>query len=219
MHNKFSLSFGISFVIVGILNIFFETDNTVLFALSISAVLFSIINIVTTKYKLEYLYTIPFVVLVAILCYNNYFNENGTFVNLVNSKITNILTFISFGTLFISEYIKSYKEKAKERMANMMINDEIFNYSSLILKLVNDYLKALIEKKITLDKENNSFIKKIEELCQEKGKQAMIANDLLKMEKNYFSIQEFMKIYEKNNDTINLEKQMSEIVKKNHDKA
>ena len=214
MHNKFSLSFGISFIIVGALNIFFETDNTVLFALSISAVLFSIINIITTKYKLEFLYIIPFVVLVAILCYNSCFSRNNLFVNIVNSKITNILTFISFGSLFISEYIKTYVERKKERITNIMINNEIFNYSTLILKLINDYLEVLISKKIILDEEHKEFLSKIETLCREKGKQANITHDLLKMKKDHFSIHDFSEIYEKNNDVINLEKQLKEIEQK-----
>ena len=46
MNNKMSLSFGISLVVVGILNFWFETTNIILFGLSISALLFSLIEIV-----------------------------------------------------------------------------------------------------------------------------------------------------------------------------
>ena len=40
MNNKFALSFGISLVIVGLLNIFFETSNIILFGLSVSTTIF-----------------------------------------------------------------------------------------------------------------------------------------------------------------------------------
>ena len=74
MNNKFALSFGISLVIVGLLNIFFETSNIILFGLSVSTTIFSIMNMFEPKIsnkKLELLYIIPFVLLVSIFCYSN----------------------------------------------------------------------------------------------------------------------------------------------------
>ena len=49
MNNKFALSFGISLVIVGLLNIFFETSNIILFGLSVSTTIFSIMNMFEPK--------------------------------------------------------------------------------------------------------------------------------------------------------------------------
>ena len=49
MNNKFALSFGISLVIVGLLNIFFETSNIILFGLSVSTTIFSIMNMFEHK--------------------------------------------------------------------------------------------------------------------------------------------------------------------------
>lgn len=100
MNNKFALSFGISLVIVGLLNIFFETSNIILFGLSVSTTIFSIMNMFEPKIsnkKLELLYIIPFVLLVSIFCYCNLLMKIEIIWNIVNSKITNILTFISFG--------------------------------------------------------------------------------------------------------------------------
>lgn len=105
MNNKFALSFGISLVIVGLLNIFFKTSNIILFGLSVSTTIFSIMNMLEPKIsnkKLELLYIIPFVLLVSIFCYSNSLMKIEIIWNIVNSKITNILTFISFGFLFIS---------------------------------------------------------------------------------------------------------------------
>ena len=138
MNNKFALSFGISLVIVGLLNIFFETSNIILFGLSVSTTIFSIMNMLEPKIsnkKLELLYIIPFVLLVSIFCYSNSLMKIEIISNIVNSKITNILTFISFGFLFISEFI-NYKN-ARNQYINFqmaMINDNL-QYSALILGL------------------------------------------------------------------------------------
>ena len=83
-----------------ILNIFFETSNIILFGLSVTTTIFSIMNMFEPKIsnkKLELLYIIPFVLLVSIFCYSNSLMKIEIIWNIVNSKITNILTFISFG--------------------------------------------------------------------------------------------------------------------------
>lgn len=207
MNNKFSLSFGIAFIIVGLLNIFFETNNAVLFALSISATAFSIINVITAyNNKLDILYIIPFALLISILCYNNSLSNNTIFINIINSKVTNIITFISFGSLFISEYIKLHIAKLKDRISNYKICIEIINYSSLILELINKYLSTLLEKKIIIDEESKQFLSQIDTLCKEKAKQSKITAELLDMKKDAFNIDEFNNIYVNNNDIINIEK-------------
>ena len=207
MNNKFSLSFGIAFIIVGLLNIFFETNNAVLFALSISATAFSIVNVITAyKNKLDILYIIPFALLISILCYNNSLSKNTIFINIINSKVTNIITFISFGTLFISEYIKLYIAKLKDRISNYKICIEIINYSSLILELINKYLSTLLEKKIIIDEESKQFLSQIDTLCKEKARQSKITAELLDTKKDAFNIDEFNNIYVNNNDIINIEK-------------
>ena len=97
MNNKFALSFGISLMLVGLLNIFFETSNIILFGLSVSTIIFSIINLIVPKVKnerAEFLYIIPFVLLVTIFCYSNSLINNPVIIIIINSKITNILTFI-----------------------------------------------------------------------------------------------------------------------------
>lgn len=207
MNNKFSLSFGIAFIIVGLLNIFFETNNAVLFALSISAAAFSIVNVITAyKNKLDILYIIPFALLISILCYNNSLSKNTIFINIINSKVTNIITFISFGSLFISEYIKLHIAKLKDRISNYKICIEIINYSSLILELINKYLSTLLEKKIIIDEESKQFLSQIDTLCKEKAKQSKITAELLDTKKDAFNIDEFNNIYVNNNDIINIEK-------------
>ena len=73
MKSKFALSFGISLIFIGGINFFLDTNNVILFGISLSAFIFSIISILfaTEIYeeKYEFLYIIPFVVMLSFLCY------------------------------------------------------------------------------------------------------------------------------------------------------
>ena len=207
MNNKFALSFGISLVIVGLLNIFFETSNIILFGLSVSTTIFSIMNMLEPKIsnkKLELLYIIPFVLLVSIFCYSNSLMKIEIIWNIVNSKITNILTFISFGFLFISEFI-NYKN-ARNQYINFqmaMINDNL-QYSALILGLQNEYLKSIIKNPGLIDIESKTFFNEIEKLCNEKIRLSQIDTELLEQNKGLFTIRDLNMVYQKYNDILDI---------------
>lgn len=207
MNNKFALSFGISLVIVGLLNIFFETSNIILFGLSVSTTIFSIMNMLEPKIrnkKLELLYVIPFVLLVSIFCYSNSLMKIEIISNIVNSKITNILTFISFGFLFISEFI-NYKN-AKNQYINFqmsMINDNL-QYSALILGLQNEYLQSITKKPSSIDIESKKFFNEIEKLCNEKIRLSKIDTELLEQNKGLFTIQDLNMVYQKYHDILDI---------------
>lgn len=207
MNNKFALSFGISLVIVGLLNIFFETSNIILFGLSVSTTIFSIMNMLEPKIsnkKLELLYIIPFVLLVSIFCYSNSLMKIEIISNIVNSKITNILTFISFGFLFISEFI-NYKN-ARNQYINFqmaMINDNL-QYSALILGLQNEYLKSIIKNPGLIDIESKKFFNEIEKLCNEKIRLSQIDTELLEQNKGLFTIRDLNMVYQKYNDILDI---------------
>ena len=207
MNNKFALSFGISLVIVGLLNIFFETSNIILFGLSVSTTIFSIMNMFEPKIsnkKLELLYIIPFVLLVSIFCYSNSLMKIEIISNIVNSKITNILTFISFGFLFISEFI-NYKN-ARNQYINFqmaMINDNL-QYSALILGLQNEYLKSIIKNRGLIDIESKKFFNEIEKLCNEKIRLSQIDTELLEQNKGLFTIRDLNMVYQKYHDILDI---------------
>lgn len=207
MNNKFALSFGISLVIVGLLNIFFETSNIILFGLSVSTTIFSIMNMFEPKIinkKLELLYVIPFVLLVSIFCYSNSLMKNEIISDVVNSKITNILTFISFGLLFISEFINY--NIAKNQYINFqmaMITDNL-QYSALLLGLQNEYLKSVTKNPSSIEIESKKFFDDIEKLCNEKIRLSRIDIELLEQKKGLFTIQDLNMVYQKHHDILDI---------------
>lgn len=207
MNNKFALSFGISLVIVGLLNIFFETSNIILFGLSVSTTIFSIMNMFEHKIinkKLELLYVIPFVLLVSIFCYSNSLMKNEIISDVVNSKITNILTFISFGLLFISEFINY--NNAKNQYINFqmaMITDNL-QYSALILGLQNEYLQSTTKNPSSMEIESKKFFDDIEKLCNEKIRLSRIDIELLEQNKGLFTIQDLNMVYQKHHDILDI---------------
>lgn len=207
MNNKFALSFGISLVIVGLLNIFFEKSNIILFGLSVSTTIFSIMNMFEHKIinkKLELLYVIPFVLLVSIFCYSNSLMKNEIISDVVNSKITNILTFISFGLLFISEFINY--NNAKKQYINFqmaMITDNL-QYSALILGLQNEYLQSITKNPSSMEIESKKFFDDIEKLCNEKIRLSRIDIELLEQNKGLFTIQDLNMVYQKHHDILDI---------------
>lgn len=222
MNNKFALSFGISLVIVGLLNIFFETSNIILFGLSVSTTIFSIMNMFEHKIinkKLELLYVIPFVLLVSIFCYSNSLMKNEIISDVVNSKITNILTFISFGLLFISEFINY--NNAKNQYINFqmaMITDNL-QYSALILGLQNEYLQSTTKNPSSIEIESKKFFDDIEKLCNEKIRLSRIDIELLEQNKGLFTIQDLNMVYQKHHDILDINgkiEKYNEKLKNNH---
>lgn len=222
MNNKFALSFGISLVIVGLLNIFFETSNIILFGLSVSTTIFSIMNMFEPKIinkKLELLYVIPFVLLVSIFCYSNSLMKNEIISDVVNSKITNILTFISFGLLFISEFINY--NIAKNQYINFqmaMITDNL-QYSALLLGLQNEYLKSVTKNPSSIEIESKKFFDDIEKLCNEKIRLSRIDIELLEQKKGLFTIQDLNMVYQKHHDILDINgkiKKYNEKIKNHH---
>lgn len=218
MNNKFALSFGISLMLVGLLNIFFETSNIILFGLSVSTIIFSIINLIVPKVKnerAEFLYIIPFVLLVTIFCYSNSLINNPVIIIIINSKITNILTFISFGVLFISEYYNHIKLKKQYLNAQMaMINDNL-EYSALILGLENECLNEIASDPKSMQVYYNKFFDQIGELCNEKVKLSKIDLELLAVSEGKIFIPQLNKIYQKYNKSLDVYGKMGEYYEKN----
>lgn len=217
MNNKFALSFGVSLVIVGFLNIFFETSNVILFGLSVSTTIFSIINMIVPNMKsnkAEFLYIVPFVLLISLFCYSNSLMKYPIVEGIVNGKITNVLTFISFGFLFISEYLNHKKNKMEQKNFEMLQVIQDYEYSNMILILINDYLENLKNRGIALDDESRNFLNQINDLCIEKSTLADIDTTLLKLNKEEYSMQDFNDSYKIHNDTINYEKMVNDHDKK-----
>lgn len=216
MNNKFSLSFGIALVFVGILNILLDTSNIILFGLSISTVLFSFINIIVVNFdfkKSEMLFIIPFVFLIFIFCYGDSLMKIDLLNRIINGKFTSVLTIISFGFLFISEFFNYKIDSYKEKYFEMKRIEDEYEYCSIILEQITNYLTNINKKKIDIDAESQSFLDEIEDLCMEKIKILHINGSLLKLEKDYYTLDDFNDVYNQYNDKLNYDKVMNKNTK------
>lgn len=213
MKNKFALSFGLSLIIVGIFSVFFDTDKLIVFAMSISALLFSIINyIISTIYienddmNIELLYIIPFIVLMLIICYSSSIEELPISSIILDAKISNFLLFISFGLIFVIEYNNSKQEKSKDRLYNMYIIKESQEYNIYLKNEINEIFKILLEEDKDLDEQIEGFFDEIDNACDERIKRDGIKLDLIKSKKDLYSLRDFDDIYKKHVDVLNTEK-------------
>ena len=90
MKSKFALSFGIALIFIGGINFFLDTNNVILFGISLSAFVFSLISILfSTKIyeeKYEFLYIIPLVVMLSFLCYGTELMKIDFINRIINSN-------------------------------------------------------------------------------------------------------------------------------------
>ena len=117
-----------------------------------------------------------------------------------------IITFISFGLIFISEFINHKKEISKQRDHEGASLIHIAENCNIILMLINRYLDNINKKKTVIDKESREFLDKIKELSDEQMKMAMIENDLLSLDKEDFTIEDIKNVYKQNSEVINYDK-------------
>lgn len=126
--------------------------------------------------------------------------------SIINGKIPNILTFFSFGLLFVSEYINYKNVVINDRILNMSVITEALNYSNLILEIIIKYRKDLVKNKIIIDSSSEIFLKEIEALCEEKGIKCKTEIDLLDLGKETYSLIDFDEAYTNNNKKLNFSK-------------
>lgn len=216
MWNKFSLSFGIVLVVAGIFSIFFEVDSTVLLGISISAFALSMLNPLIKEHdsKTELLYVIPLGIFVLFSCFSNAL-MNVTFIKvMLNSKMATIITFLSFGSLFISGY-NAYHKKLIDFISKSI---NITESSSKMAELIIECRKKQIKNKTKVDKYSNELINNLEEICLKIGEKNNIELQLLKMNKRYFSLEEISEAYIKCNKVLTIdERSHDKKNKKNND--
>lgn len=209
MNSKFALSFGISLIFVSILNLFLKINDMVLFGLSASATMFSIISIFESCFnikKIELIYILPLMLFISILCFSDSLVNIDWMAKIINGKVTNILTFLSFGLLFVSEFLHSKKLKNRYLISQMELINENMDYSILILKLQNDYLRFLNDNNKPIDDDSEILLEKIEKLCDEKIKLLRIDTELLNKTNGMIDIKELNEIYIKYTDVLNIDK-------------
>lgn len=204
MSSKLSVCFGASLIITGIFNFIFETNNIILLGMNLSALIFSLINfciLIFYKYiksdKIEFIYILPFVILLLFCCFSESLESISFIKNLSSSKILNAITFLSFGLIFISEYFNYRKELdiSRNLYYQKLSNDLVYN--GLILTKILDY-KSKIK-----DESGIEFLNSMESLFDEQIKKIKLESSLLKSGQHYFSIVDVDKAYVENNEILN----------------
>lgn len=202
MKSKFALSFGVALIFIGCVNFFLETNNVILFGVSLSAFIFSIISILFATLihdeKYELLYIIPLVVMLSFLCYGSELMKISFVKEIINSRLTSALTFISFGISFASEYIIEKNFNLLEKIKHQTISLEIIDYTQLLQDALIEHLNEACEKKIVRDEVSKKFIDKVEKIYNEKAKESRILHELLSMKKDNYTIDDIKKVYIKN---------------------
>lgn len=209
MKTKFAFSFGISLILIGIINFFLSTNNIILFGVSLSGFLFSIISILFAtlldEKKYEFLNILPLLVLLCFLCYGNELMKMDIVKYIINSKITSSLTFISFGLSFVSEYIMEKNLKGLERIKHLSLANEMLDYTCLLLSIENKYLNECVNKKNIIDNTTKAFLDRLESLFNEKSKESKMIVELLSKEKDLYLIDDFNLAYINNTDILKME--------------
>lgn len=199
MKSKFALSFGISLMVVGLINVFIDTNNLILFGVSLSSFIFSIISIlyqtILNEEKHEFICIIPIIILFVFLCYSTSLLNYEIFNKIMESNITNILTFMSFGLFFISEYITNKSNDRREQIKHQSIIIDSLKFLILIRRQLLKYREKICKNKILVDEESKKYIEYIEELCEEKSKFDNIKINLLDLDRDKFSLEEFSNAY------------------------
>lgn len=199
MKSKFAFSFGIALIFIGFINFWLDTNNVILFGISLSAFIFSLISILfATKIneeKYELLYIIPLVIMLSFLCYGNELMKVESINHIVNSRLTSALTFVSFGLSFVSEYITEKKSRLLEKIKYQSLVIEMMEYTGLLQDAMIEHLNEACEKKIVRDEVSKKFVNKVERLFNEKSKESAILRDLLSIKKDYYTIDDIKKIY------------------------
>lgn len=206
MKNNFSLSFSLALIITGFFCLFYDVNNVIMFGVSFSSFVFSLISIAlsfTNKKKYELAYALPFIILLCFCCYSDSLMNNVEIEEMVNSGITNAITFFSFGTTFLADNISRMRERKIENKKNKRMVEENINYSQQIVDLTMDYMKSLEKKKIGPDEDSKVLINNIMNLSKEKIRQSAFNNELLKLEKSNFTFDEINKVFIDSSNAIN----------------
>ena len=145
MNTKISVSFGVSLILIGILCIFLDINEMVMVGISLSALSFSILNLIyliiknnKLKRNYDYLYLISFFVLLLFSCFNDSLLKINLFKFMLNDRVSNFITVISFGLLFVSEFL-TYRQKNKDYRKIFENNLQYdLNFNDSLIKLLSN---------------------------------------------------------------------------------
>lgn len=202
--NGFKVAFGIAIIIVGIFSIFYDTGNSILVGISISALLFTFIDAIPNRNNL--LYIIPLGLLL-IFCI---FPQVPFIKPLYDVKFNNFIVFLSFGVTFIINSYTSFNDRLKQSFNKL--HEDKKNASISESQLVNSIIimNSLVKIRDICDKDdihNNKLNFELDELfkyAQEEITLSSVRRDLIylgiKNNSTKFTSEEIEKILiERNN--------------------
>jgi len=203
MKNNFTIAFGVSFLIVALLNVFLEVNECVLFSLTLSALIFSLIDLLELKLQIKskkiiilLCYIIGLAILVTGMAFSNSLMDIIVINSIINSKISNIISFLSFGLIFIFNYLKE-----KERIKKM--KNEGFKNASAQFELLNSAYAILIDwnKK---EKDTNKIKQNLTDYVEDYSLLAQLKSELLKnnKSKSEYTLEEIEDAFKKHSNPI-----------------
>lgn len=177
--NGFKVAFGISIIIVGIFSIFYDTGNTVLVGISLSSVIFSMIDAIPNRNNLWYILPLSVLLLFSIF-------PNLPFIKLfLDTRFNNLIVFISFGTTFIINYYTSFTERIKraydklqEDKKNSQLSESQLSNCAIILNSIVKIKEICIKDNI-INSKLNAAIDELFKYAQEEKILSSIRNDLI----------------------------------------
>ena len=149
MKNNFALSFGFSLVLIGGICIFVKISYIVMAGVALSAFVFSFINIILAmkkNKKNELIYAIPFFILLLFCCFGDSLIKIEDFNKEISINATNAITFMSFGFIFLAEYINKKNEVKLEKDKYSKLVDETLEYTELALNIITNSYKCCTYK-------------------------------------------------------------------------
>ncbi len=207
MKKNFLLSFGISLLIVAILSIFFETNRIILFGISISALIMTITNFLSNAYEFKYaqvFYAIALVIMIACMAFSESLMKIDVMNQIVNSRITDIITFFSYGLIFTFEYYNSQIEIAKDNNHEIKRTINQFETINAIYRImIND----MEERKKRGGKIDFEIENKITKYLDSLSLLTQVKSNLLQIDdyRNEYNIKEIEEVFQKECEDLHIE--------------
>ncbi len=206
--NGFKIAFGIAIIILGILSINYECSNIILIGVSISSLLFTLIDTIFERNSI--LYFVPLTVLLIFCVFSNEVTNMPIFKVLLDQKFNNFIVFASFGLFFLFNSIISLRKREKNTLELITTNARFMensNYqlknSNIILEKLNNLTEVVKDKNIH-DVDLIEAIKEFREYAEEEAFISDIRFDLssqgAKDGREKFSIEEIEAAIIRNSD-------------------
>lgn len=147
MKNTFIISLGIAFLVVSVLNVFLDINECVLFSLTLSALIFSIVDLLSFKKmnnKISIIfYTLAMAIMISGMAFSSELMKISIIDNLVNSNLSTIITFLSYGLIFTFEYYKDCERTRKTIEEGYKLSTYQFEIINSIYVLLINHIESL----------------------------------------------------------------------------